>query len=83
MKKSVMTPKQVGKIYGVTEVTVLDWIRAELMPATDCSRSTASRRRYRMNAEDLAEFERRRSAKRKIEDARQRAAIAERTGVHA
>jgi predicted site-specific integrase-resolvase len=70
MKK--LTPKKVGERYGVTPVTVLDWINSGLMPATDCSRSTASRKRWRMDEDDLAEFDKRRSAKKKIAAARQR-----------
>jgi hypothetical protein len=81
MKK--LTPQSVAKRYAVHVDTVRDWIRSDLLPATDCSRSTASRPRYRMDENDLAEFERRRSANHKIKDARQRAAIAERIGVNA
>lgn len=75
MKK--LTPKQVGERYGVNPVTVLDWIHNGLMPATDCSRSTASRKRYRMDEDDLAEFDRRRAAKQRMATGRQRAKAAD------
>lgn len=80
MKK--LTPKKVGERYGVTPVTVLDWINSGLMPATDCSRSTASRKRWRMDEDDLAEFDKRRSAKKKIAAARQRVEAEERGAVY-
>ena len=75
MKK--LTPKQVGERYGVNPVTVLDWIRSGLMPATDCSRSTATRKRYRMDEDDIEEFDRRRAAKKRMTEGRQRAKATE------
>jgi hypothetical protein len=78
MKK--LTPKQVGARYGVNAVTVLDWIKSGLMPATDCSRSTATRKRYLMDEDDLAEFDQRRAAKKRMTEARQRVKAAEKAG---
>ena len=75
MKK--LTPKQVGERYGVNPVTVLDWINSGLMPATDCSRSTATRKRYRMDEDDLSEFDRRRAARQRMSEGRRRAKAAE------
>lgn len=70
MKK--LTPTEVGDRYGVNFTTVLSWIAAGFLPATDCSRPTATRRRWRMDEDDLAEFDRRRGAKKTSATPRQR-----------
>ncbi len=69
MKK--LKPKDVAKHYDVHEDTVRDWIRSQLLPATDCRRSTAQRPRYRMDEDDLEIFEQRRAASQKTREARQ------------
>lgn len=77
-----LTPKAVAKMYGVHVDTVRDWIRSKLLPATDCRRSTATRPRYRMDAEDIDQFEQKRTAQRQTIDARQRLQSEERIGAN-
>lgn len=57
-----LLPKQVGERFGVSAETVIGWVTAGLLPATDCSRPTAKRRRYRISEDDIIEFRRRRQA---------------------
>lgn len=77
-----LTPKAVAKIYGVHVDTVRDWIKSKLLPATDCRRSTARRPRYRMDADDLRQFEQKRKVQQLILETRQRLKAAERTGAN-
>jgi hypothetical protein len=62
MQPVVMTPGTVGKLFKVRHDTVLGWIRQGLLPATDMARAGASRQRWRISEEDLAEFRKRRGA---------------------
>ncbi len=56
------TPEAVGRRYGVSPETVIGWIEAGLMPATDLSKADATRRRWRVTEEQIERFERNRSA---------------------
>jgi hypothetical protein len=56
------TPEAVGRRYGVSPETVIGWIEAGLMPATDLSKAGATRRRWRVTEEQIERFELNRSA---------------------
>jgi predicted site-specific integrase-resolvase len=55
------TPAQVGRRYGVTPATVIEWCENGVMPAVDVASETATRRRWRMSEGDIEAFESRRS----------------------
>ncbi len=55
-----LSPRDVGRRYGVKAETVIDWCEAGLMPAVNVARSGAHRKRWRMSEDDIEAFERRR-----------------------
>ncbi|HIF00411.1 MAG TPA: DNA-binding protein [Fuerstia sp.] len=58
--KRCKTPALVGRRYGVTPATVIEWCENGVMPAVDVASETATRRRWRMSEEDIEAFEARR-----------------------
>ena len=57
-----LTPPAVASIYGVKPDTVLAWIRAGELRAIDVSSRRSSRPRFRIDEDDLREFEAKRAA---------------------
>jgi predicted site-specific integrase-resolvase len=57
------SPDHVGKLFGVTRQTVINWCEDGTMPAVNVARASATRKRWRMSDEDIAAFEARRANK--------------------
>lgn len=60
MVQRKLTPRQVGRRFGVAAVTVIDWCDKGLMPAVNVASPKARRRRWRMSEDDVEAFEARR-----------------------
>ena len=73
MNKTV-SPKQVAERYGCKSDTVLTWIHSGELRAIDVSSRKSTRPRFRIDPDDLAAFENRRSvqARPKIQRRRRR-----------
>lgn len=61
--KGLLTPPQVAKRLRVSPKKVREWIETGKLPATNFADPTKSRPRYRIEAEALEEFRKRRNAK--------------------
>ncbi len=57
------SPAHVGKLFGVTKQTVINWCEDGTMPAVNVARATATRKRWRMSPDDIEAFEQRRQNK--------------------
>ena len=57
------SPDYVAKLFGVSKGTVIGWCENGTMPAVNTARDSATRKRWRMSAEDVATFEQRRQNK--------------------
>ena len=57
MPDRALTVKEVAERYGVSEHTVLSWIKCTEMRAIDVSRKRGGKPRWRITAEALAAFE--------------------------
>ncbi len=62
-KQGRFTPPDVAKIYGVSPDTVRLWISQGHLQAVSISKVGSKRPRYRIEADALAEFDRKRAAK--------------------
>jgi len=51
------TPPEIAKRFGVSRAKVLAWITSGELRAIDCSTRQGARKRWRIDAADLAEFE--------------------------
>ncbi len=54
------TPDHVGRRFGVSRTTVVEWCEAGVMPAINVASPSATNRRWRMSEDDIAAFESRR-----------------------
>jgi hypothetical protein len=60
--KRTYRPPEIAKLYGVSVQKILAWIRNQELRAVDISQRRGAKPRWVVYAEDLAEFERRRSS---------------------
>lgn len=59
-------PQQVGRRFGVTAATVIEWCDSGLMSAVDVSSPQSTRRRWRMSQEDIEAFEAKRGSRQQV-----------------
>ena len=57
----LFTVAEIAKRFRVKDETVRVWIDNGLLPATNVASASATRKRWRISEDDLAEFRRRRS----------------------
>ena len=62
MSDRTLTVKEAAGRFGVTQHTVLSWIRSGELPAIDVSRKRGGRPSWRITPDALARFERARTA---------------------
>jgi transposase len=61
VERKIYTPPEVARRHRVSPVKVIGWLRSGELKGIDVSSAPGGRPRFRITADDLAEFERRRA----------------------
>lgn len=61
MLKRKLTPPEMAALWGINPDKVINWIKSGELPAIDASTKRGGRPRYRIDVDDIADFEKRRT----------------------